>query len=468
MRITVKTKIWMTILSVVMMFALFVLFYFPAEQEKYLLNNYNKQTQNLANTVALGVKIAMTEQNFEGVQTAMDFVKEDKQLRFVSINQYDTIWNEDHTNYKINKSIFTSYPDSVKVDMDAVTNDSLIIKRDSFSTPTLTGEVMLGFTTSEIVKSKKQIRVTSLLVSFIVFVIGIISGFWLARNISVPVLALRDAANKVGEGDLSQHVKNISRDEIGELGVAFNKMVDDLGKARREIDERTGELIVEKKKTDELLLNILPAETADELKATGSAKAKNYESVSVMFADFRDFTKISETMDPEELVSELNYCFSAFDVIIQKYNIEKIKTIGDAYMCVAGLPVKNNTHFYDIINASLEIRDFMLEYKRQKEASGETPFEIRIGINTGSVVAGIVGLNKFAYDIWGHTVNIASRMESSSEPGKINISGSTYALIKNEFNCTLRGKIKPKGIDEIEMYFVDGVKIKQMSDVQGV
>ena len=456
----------MTILSVVMMFALFVLFYFPAEQERYLLNNYNKQTQNLANTVALGVKIAMTEQNYEGVQTAMDFVKEDKQLRFVSLIQNDTVWNENHTAYHISRTIFKSYPDSVKVDTGATTNDSLIVKRSSFSTPMMTGEIMLGFTTTEIVKSKKQIRLTSLLVSFIVFVIGIISGFWLAKNISVPVLALRDAANKVGEGDLSQHVKNISRDEIGELGIAFNKMVDDLGKARREIEERTSELMAEKKKTDELLLNILPVETADELKATGSAKAKNYESVSVMFADFKDFTKISETMHPEELVSELNYCFSAFDVIIHKYNIEKIKTIGDAYMCVAGLPVKNNTHFYDIVNASLEIRDFMLEHKKQREARGETPFEIRIGINTGSVVAGIVGLNKFAYDIWGHTVNIASRMESSSEPGKINISGSTYALIKNEFNCTLRGKIKPKGLDEIEMYFVDGVKVNYMSDLQ--
>jgi two-component system NtrC family sensor kinase len=227
----------MTILSVVMMFALFVLFYFPAQQERYLLNNYNKQTQNLANTVALGVKIAMTEQNYEGVQTAMDFVKEDKQLRFVSLIQSDTVWNDDHTKFHLSKSIFRSYPDSVKVDTGAVTNDSLIVKRAPFSTPLMSGEIMLGLTTREIVKSKKQIRITSLLVSLIVFVIGIICGFWLAKNISVPVLALRDAAHKVGEGDLLQRVTHISHDEIGELGTAFNKMVDDLGKARGELEK---------------------------------------------------------------------------------------------------------------------------------------------------------------------------------------------------------------------------------------
>ncbi len=165
-------------------------------------------------------------------------------------------------------------------------------------------------------------------------------------------------------------------------------------------------------------------------------------------------------MTPEQLVAELNYCFSAFDRIIQKYGIEKIKTIGDAYMCAGGLPEKNDVHAVNIVRAAMEIMDFMYNYKKEKEAKGEVLFELRIGINTGPVVAGIVDLNKFAYDIWGNTVNIASRMESSSEAGKINISaGSTYSLIKNQYLCTLRGKIKAKGIGEIEMYFVDGIKV---------
>lgn len=445
----------MTVLTVVLMFAFFILFYFPALQEQYLLKNYNKEVQNLANTVALGVKIAITEENFEGVQTAMDFVKEDPHLQYISLLQKDTTWNETRTKYRIETTVFKTYPDSVKVDVTATSTDSIIIKKSPFVTPQMSGEIMLGFTTEEIILAKKQVRITSIIVSAVVFVIGIIIGFWLARNISVPVLALRDAARKVGEGDLTQRVTSTSRDEIGELGLAFNKMVNDLGKARREVEERTGELIVAKKKTDELLLNILPAETAEELKSTGSAKAKNYELVTVLFSDFKGFTGISEKMKPEELVAELNYCFSAFDAIIDKYGIEKIKTIGDAYMCVSGLPVQNERHAHDIVNAAIEIRQFMLEYKAEKEAKGEAPFEIRIGINTGSVVAGIVGIKKFAYDIWGNTVNIASRMESTSEPGRINISGATHDFIKNDFNCTWRGKIKAKGIGEIDMYFVE-------------
>lgn len=457
MLITVKTKIWMTVLTVVLMFSFFILFYFPSLQEQYLLKNYNKDVQNLANTVALGVNIALTDQNFTGVQTALNYVKEDRHLRFISMLQTDTVWNGTHTNYELKTSVFKTYPENIKVNVDAQSNDSIIIKKAGFITSMLTGQIMLGFTTEEITIAKKQIRVTSLIVSAIVFVIGIIIGFWLARNISVPVLALRDAAYKVGEGDLTQRVVSRSRDEIGELGSAFNKMVIDLGKAKREVEERTSELIIAQKKTEELLLNILPAETAEELKATGMAKAKNYADVTVLFADFKGFTEISEKLKPEQLVSDLNYCFSAFDMICEKYRIEKIKTIGDAYMCVGGLPVKNDTHAIDVTNAAIEIRDFMVEFKVEKEARGERPFEIRIGLNTGSVVAGIVGIKKFAYDVWGNTVNIASRMESSGEAGKINISGATYQMIKDNFKCTWRGKISAKGIGEIDMYFVEDI-----------
>lgn len=457
-RLTVKTKIWITVLTVVLMFAFFILFYFPALQENYLLKNYNKEIQNLANTVSLGVKIALKEQNFEGVQTAFNFVQKDPHLEFVSLIQVDTLWNPNHTNFKIEKKVFKTYPENIKVNTNAKTDQFQIVKRSAFTTPTMTGEIMLALNTLEIAKSKRQIRTTSLIVSFIVFIVGILIGFLLARNISVPVLQLRDAAKRVSEGDLTQRVNNKSRDEIGELGIAFNKMVTDLGVARREVEERTNDLMIEKRKSDELLLNILPAETVDELKATGVARAKSYNSVTVLFTDFKDFTPTSEKMAPDELVSELNYCFSAFDQIIKKHNIEKIKTIGDSYMCAAGLPAKNITHPQDIVKAAIEIRDFILDHRREKIKTGGVTFEVRIGINTGPVVAGVVGVNKFAYDIWGNTVNIASRMESHSEPGRINISGSTYSLIKNDYWCTLRGKINTKGLGDVEMYFLDGVK----------
>jgi len=213
----------------------------------------------------------------------------------------------------------------------------------------------------------------------------------------------------------------------------------------------------EKGRSDSLLLNILPIDIAEELKETGHSKAKNYEQVTVLFTDFKNFTKISETMSPDNLVAEIDYCFSAFDNIIHKHRIEKIKTIGDAYMCAGGLPSKNDSHAEDVVNAAIEIRDFMLNYKMEREQKGQTPFEIRIGINTGPVVAGIVGVKKFAYDIWGETVNTASRMETSGEVGKINISGSTYKHVKDKFNCIPRGKIHAKHIGEVDMYFVERI-----------
>jgi adenylate cyclase len=215
---------------------------------------------------------------------------------------------------------------------------------------------------------------------------------------------------------------------------------------------------IEKERSEELLLNILPSEVAAELKETGHCRAKTFSMVTVMFTDFKDFTSVSEKVSAELLVDEINYCFSAFDHIVQKYKVEKIKTVGDAYICVSGLPVLNFTHAVDMVIAAIEIRNFINNRKFEKEAKGEIPFELRIGIHTGPVVAGIVGVKKFQYDIWGDTVNIASRMESSGEAGYVNISGATYELVKDKFNCTYRGKVQAKHKGEFDMYFVENLQ----------
>ncbi len=216
-------------------------------------------------------------------------------------------------------------------------------------------------------------------------------------------------------------------------------------------------IAAEKKKSDELLLNILPAEIAQELKDSGKSKAKNYERATVLFADIKNFTGAAESMNPEQLVEEIDFYFQKFDNIVGKYNIEKIKTIGDAYLCVGGLPVPDHDNAINVVQAALDMQIFMEQVQQQRKQEGKIYFEIRIGIHTGPLVAGIVGLRKFAYDIWGDTVNVAARMEQHGEEGRINITGSTYELVKDKFACTYRGKIEAKNKGEIDMYFVDRV-----------
>jgi adenylate cyclase len=196
---------------------------------------------------------------------------------------------------------------------------------------------------------------------------------------------------------------------------------------------------------------------AEELKAKGTAEAVQIDHVTVLFTDFKGFTALSELVTPKQLVKDLHECFSAFDRICETHGLEKIKTIGDAYMAAGGLPVPNATHATDAIAAALEMRDFIAEGKARKIADGQPFFEIRIGIHTGPVVAGIVGVKKFQYDIWGDTVNTASRMESSGEVGQVNISESTQERVKNEPGLTFtpRGKVKAKGKGELEMFFVE-------------
>lgn len=225
-------------------------------------------------------------------------------------------------------------------------------------------------------------------------------------------------------------------------------------KQKEEIEKQHTALGVEKQKSDNLLLNILPEEIAEELKNTGHSEARLYENVSVLFTDFVNFTKLSENMTPQQLVAEIDHCFKGFDEIITEFGIEKIKTIGDAYLAVSGLPVADEKHAIKMVQAALKIKAFMQEYKADRMAQNRPYFDLRFGIHSGSLVAGIVGTKKFAYDIWGDTVNTAARMEQSGVPGKINISEATYALVKDTFACESRGLVEAKNKGAMEMYFV--------------
>jgi class 3 adenylate cyclase/Tfp pilus assembly protein PilF len=221
----------------------------------------------------------------------------------------------------------------------------------------------------------------------------------------------------------------------------------------------------QKDEIEGLLLNILPREVASELKNNGISKPRFFKEVCVLFSDFKGFTLIADKMSPSELVEELNECFIAFDSIAEKYGLEKIKTIGDSYMCASNLPSDLPDHFYKMIKGGMEMQQFIEGWNAGRLIEGKEPWQIRIGVHAGPVVAGVVGKKKYAYDIWGSTVNIASRMESSGTPGKVNISEFTYEKVKDRFECVHRGKISAKNVGDMEMYYVESEKVPHVIDL---
>lgn len=238
---------------------------------------------------------------------------------------------------------------------------------------------------------------------------------------------------------------------LGGVALAYRQKMS----ANQAISEQKLAIEQEQQKSESLLLNILPVRTAAELKRNGYARPQTYEMVTVLFTDFEGFTGIAEQLSPEELVSEIDECFKAFDEIIERYPIEKIKTVGDAYMAAGGLPLTNVTNPEDVVRAALDIRDYMDRYAQQRQREGRIHFQVRIGVHTGPVVAGIVGTKKFAYDLWGDTVNTAARMEAAGEVGKVNISHTTFAHVADKFACQYRGKIEAKNKGRIDMYFLE-------------
>ena len=242
-------------------------------------------------------------------------------------------------------------------------------------------------------------------------------------------------------------VHRLQRDEAYEV----------LSQQQRQLEELLGRVSEEKQKSEDLLLNILPEAVASELKEFGSVRAKRFELAGVLFADFCDFTSLSQALSAEALVSELNECFSNFDRIARAHCVEKLKTIGDGYLCVAGVPEPSPDALVSLAHVGLEIRDFIATRCKERTASGTPYWDVRIGMHCGPLVAGVVGLHKFAYDVWGDTVNTASRMESAGAPGRVNISNDFRAQLPPTAACTHRGLIPVKGKGQMEMFFLESL-----------
>ena len=259
-------------------------------------------------------------------------------------------------------------------------------------------------------------------------------------------------------------ISNQKRD----LEIEVRRRTAEIEAQKLKIENQNKLLGEEKEKVEKLLQNILPKETIEELKTKGKATARHFRLASVMFADFEGFTKISSKLRPHELVEALDAYFIKFDEITGKYNIEQIKTIGDSYMCAGGLPIRNRSNPIDIILAAFEMLRYVESLNVQKRAADEDTWNLRIGIHSGELIAGVIGTRRFAYDIWGDTVNIASALEHHGVAGKINISGNTFHLVKDFFDCTFRGKIKTKSPDEVEMYFAHRIKTELSENGEGI
>ncbi|MBD1887471.1 adenylate/guanylate cyclase domain-containing protein [Microcoleus vaginatus] len=304
---------------------------------------------------------------------------------------------------------------------------------------------------------------TTILLCVATLIMVILLGILTARRIIRPVQRITTASEAIAAGNLNQQVEVSSIIELGQLANVFNGMtkqlkdsLDALHLANEElefrVEQRTGELRQEKEKSEQLLLNILPAEIAERLMRTNESPAEHFEEATILFADIVGFTSISARIEPLQLVAGLNQIFSAFDQLTEKYGLEKIKTIGDAYMVVGGLPASRPDHCEAIANMALDMKAYM---ENVKNIFGES-LQIRIGINTGPVIAGVIGIKKFIYDLWGDAVNIASRMESHGKPGYIQVTDATYLKLQNKYLLEPRGTIEVKGRGEMMTYWLLG------------
>ncbi len=305
-------------------------------------------------------------------------------------------------------------------------------------------------------------------------ILAVAVAFRLATYLTHALGELQIGAMHIGEGILNYRITVRSRDELGALAQGYNEMAQSLHEARKqltsanvEMERRREEAERQRQVAESLLLNILPPQVAAELQSKGTVDPKYFEDCTIIFTDFVGFTLATEKLAAEDLVRLLHDYFTAFDQIVARYHLEKLKTIGDSYMCAAGLPVgqrkrRTPSHPVDAVLAALEFVSAVAERDRPDSL---VHWAVRVGIHTGPVIAGVVGIQKFAFDIWGDTVNFSSRMESSGAPNRINVSERTHARVKDFFECEYRGRVLTKDKKEVDMYFVNGVLPSLLDDI---
>ena len=274
---------------------------------------------------------------------------------------------------------------------------------------------------------------------------GGVLAFFILRDVFLSIEGLKSGARKIGAGELDHRIEPRNDDELAEVAESFNQMADQLGQRTREMERQRA-------RSEELLLNILPRQIADELRAQGKVEAKYYSDVTILFTDVVGFTRMFDDLSVDRMVRVLDQLVTAFDHVVRNYGLEKLKTIGDAYMCAGGLTREGASHPVDAVLAAFD----MVEVVRKAAESESLPLAVRVGMHTGPVAAGVVGIDKFAFDVWGDTVNYAARLETGGAPGRINIAQSTYLRVKDFFACSPRGKILTKE-GEREMYFIEGI-----------
>lgn len=341
-----------------------------------------------------------------------------------------------------------------------IAEDERIIAKDIEKTLKDLGYLIVGSTgkAEQVIKKAEELNPDLILMDIMLDgeQTGIEAADIIQQNYNIPVVYLTALAdeNTLHKAKLTEAYGYVLKPFDDKALRSSVEMALYKHKINLSLKQRTLELEAEKIKSDNLLHNIFPAEIAAELKEKGVIKPREYENVTLLFTDFQGFTKIAAQMAPNKLVFELNEIFKSFDSIIDKYELEKLKTIGDSYMAGGGFPRKCDDHAVKIVSAAIE----MQEYINSRNKASKYKWNMRVGAHSGKVIAGVVGNNKFSYDVWGDTVNIANRMERYSEAGKINISSATYQFVKDHFECEYVNNVDISGNGKIDMYHVTGIK----------